>query len=339
MTDNKPWWQLKEEDLLNKKISDLGLHINGTWVAPLIQRLYQELDQKGLKFRPPCFFADEWFVPVGIPAIGIPFYLAHPRLMRLEQKIILEVEGGSKREFMKLIRHEAGHAYSYAYHLQRKRKWRELFGPASREYPDTYRPKPYSRSYVIHLDSWYAQSHPDEDFAETFAVWLTPGMPWKKRYKNWKAMNKLQYVDQLMTELKGKKALHQPHFDPAEYAGLNQKLKTFYREKKKLYEEDFPDFYDRDLRLLFTDDPDEKGDKRASRYLREHNERIVKAVSQWTKERKYTITQLVKDLMYRCDELNLYVRKRDPYIDYQIAAFFTALISNHLFTGKFKVAR
>ena len=26
----------------------------------------------------------------------------------------------------------------------------------------------------MHLDPWYAQSHPDEDFAETFAVWLTP---------------------------------------------------------------------------------------------------------------------------------------------------------------------
>ena len=136
--------------------------------------------RKGLIFHPPCHVGDEWFVPVGIPAIFIPFFLVHDRLRQLERKIILEVEGETPEWFMKLIRHEAAHAYAYAYQLFRKRKWQQTFGLSStEETPSFYRPRPYSRSFVVHLDDWYAQSHPDEDFAETFAVWLTPGLDWR----------------------------------------------------------------------------------------------------------------------------------------------------------------
>jgi hypothetical protein len=127
-------------------------------------------------FKPPCELGDEWFVPVGLPVIFVPFYLAHDRLRHLEKKLILEVEGGAPEAFMRLIRHEAAHAYSYAYKFVHRTKWRQMFGKSStEETPSFYRPRPYSRSYVVHLDDWYAQSHPDEDFAETFAVWLTPG--------------------------------------------------------------------------------------------------------------------------------------------------------------------
>ena len=148
-------------------------------------------------------------MPVGIPAIFIPFFLVHDRLRALERTMMLEVEGGTPEWFMKLIRHEAAHAYSYAYQLPRKKKWQQTFGHTSREEtPDFYQPRPFSRSYVVHLDDWYAQSHPDEDFAETFAVWLTPGLDWRKRYAGWKALQKLEYVDELMRSLAGKPPLH-----------------------------------------------------------------------------------------------------------------------------------
>src|SRR4029078_12801338 len=105
---------------------------------------------KGWVFRPLAPVGDEVFVPVGIPAIFIPFFLVHDRLRALERTMMLEVEGGTKEWFMKLIRHEAAHAYSYAYHLTRKRKWRQIFGQTSHETtPDTYRPRPFSRSYVV----------------------------------------------------------------------------------------------------------------------------------------------------------------------------------------------
>ncbi len=130
---------------------------------------------------------------------------------------MLEVEGETPEWFMKLMRHEAAHAYSYAYQMQRKKKWQETFGQTSREEtPDTYRPRPFSHSYVVHLDDWYAQSHADEDFAETFAVWLTPGLDWQKRYAGWKALRKLKYVDELMKSLAGKSPVHRRAYRVAE---------------------------------------------------------------------------------------------------------------------------
>ena len=123
--------------------------------------------------------------------------------------MMLEVEGGTPEWFMKLIRHEAAHAYSYAYQLPKKKKWQRTFGLTSREEtPAFYRPRPYSRSYVVHLDDWYAQSHPDEDFAETFAVWLTPGSGLAGAIPGWKALEKLEYVDELMRSLAGKPPIH-----------------------------------------------------------------------------------------------------------------------------------
>ena len=152
-------------------------------------------------------------MPVGIPAIFVPFFLVHDRLRALERTMMLEVEGGTPEWFMKLIRHEAAHAYSYAYQLPRKKKWQQTFGQTSREEtPDFYQPRPFSRSYVVHLDDWYAQSHPDEDFAETFAVWLTPDLDWRTRYAGWKALQKLEYVDELMRSLAGKPPLHLPEY-------------------------------------------------------------------------------------------------------------------------------
>lgn len=205
------WSSLSDDELLERKISQLGLKLDGPKLQPLIQQLYEELSQKGLTFHPPCHLGDEWFVPVGLPAIFIPFFLTHDRLRQLERKIILEVEGGTPEWFMKLIRHEAAHAYAYAYPFVRKRQWQRVFGKSSTdETPSFYRPRPYSHSFVVHLDDWYAQSHPDEDFAETFAVWLTPGLDWRAKYRGWRALEKLEYVDELMRSLAGKPPLPPP---------------------------------------------------------------------------------------------------------------------------------
>src|SRR5687768_7332080 len=163
--DQPEWIQLSDDALLEQRISSLRLQLETSPLHPLITQFYDELKAKGLTFLPPCHIGDEWFCPVGVPAIFIPFYLVHPRLRELERNKMMEVEGESDSWFLKLMRHEAGHAYAYAYQLFRKKKWREHFGRTSNdETPDTYRPRPYSRSFVIHLEDWYAQSHPDEDF-------------------------------------------------------------------------------------------------------------------------------------------------------------------------------
>ncbi len=331
------WANLGDDALLELRISHLGLRPESTPIQLLVQQLYDELSQKGLAFHPPCHIGDEWFVPVGIPAIFVPFYLAHDRLRQLERNIILEVEGESPEWFMKLIRHEAAHAYAYAYQLFRKRKWQRTFGRTSaEETPSCYRPRPYSRSYVVHLDDWYAQSHPDEDFAETFAVWLTPGLDWRKRYQGWKALQKLEYVDELMQSLAGKPPSIRPEYAVADYDCLNIKLKTHYARKRKLYEDSFPDFYDNDLRQLFDAGAEVEARVRASVYLRHHRRHLEEAVCQWTNEKKYRVNQLLSRLIARCDRLKLHITAYDPKQNLQLAAYITTLIMNNLFTGKFK---
>jgi hypothetical protein len=330
------WVNLSDEELLERKMSQLGLKLEGTELQPLVQRLYDELSQKGLIFHPPCHVGDEWFVPVGIPAIFIPFFLVHDRLRKLERKMILEVEGETPEWFLKLIRHEAGHAYSYAYRLYKRKKWQETFGLASTEETEFYRPRPYSRSYVVHLDDWYAQSHPDEDFAETFAVWLTPGLDWRARFAGWKALQKLEYMDTLMRSLAGKPPIHQPVYRVAEFDCLNLKLKTYYARKRKLYEDSYPDFYDNDLKQLFAGGPDADGRPKASAYLRQRRRPLMNSVCQWTNEKKYRVNKLLARLIDRCDELGLHLKADDPQQNLQVSAYITTLVMNHLFTGRFK---
>jgi hypothetical protein len=330
------WVNLSDEELLEKRISQLGLKLEGTELQPLTQELYDELSQKGLVFHPPCHIGDEWFVPIGISAIFIPFFLVHDRLRKLERKMILEVEGESPEWFMRLIRHEAAHAYSYAYQLYKKKKWQEAFGLASTEETEFYRPRPYSRSYVVHLDDWYAQSHPDEDFAETFAVWLTPKLDWRARYRGWKALQKLEYVDELMRSLAGKPPVYQPEYRVADHDCLNIKLKTHYARKRKLYEDSYPDFYDGDLKQLFAAGPDVAGRLKASLFLRAHRRQLMDSVCQWTNEKKYRVNKLLARLIERCDQLDLHIKADDLQRDLQVSVYITTLVMNYLFTGKFK---
>lgn len=331
------WVGLTDEDLLEKRISQLGLTLDGAEVQPLIQQLYGELSAKGLFFLPPCHVGDEWFVPVGVPAIFIPFFLVHERLRRLERKMMFEVEGGTPEWFMRLMRHETAHAYAYAFQLPKKKKWQRVFGLTStEETPQFYRPRPYSRSYVVHLDDWYAQSHPDEDFAETFAVWLTPELDWRHRYKGWKALQKLEYLDELMRSLAGKMAPHQPAFRARDYNCLNVKLKTYYARKRKLFEDSYPDFYDNDLKQLFAAGPEVAGRQKASAYLRARRRPLMDSVCKWTNERRYRVNKLLQQLVERCDKLELYVKADDPQQNLQLSAYVATLVMNYLFTGKFK---
>ena len=327
------WASLNDQELLERRISTLSLKLEGTVLEPLIRQLHDELSAKGLVFHPPTHIGDEWFVPIGVPAIFIPFFLVHDRLRALERTMMLEVEGGTPEWFMKLMRHEAAHAYSYAYQLQRKKKWQRIFGQTSdEETPNTYRPRPFSRSYVMHLEDWYAQSHPDEDFAETFAVCLTPGLDWRNQYAGWRALEKLEYVDELMRSLVGSQPVHQPPYRMAEYNCLNVKLKTYYSRKRKLYEDAYPDFYDADLRQLFAAPIGIK----AGAYLRRRRRRLLNAVCQWTNEKKYRVNELLARLTRRCDQLGLHVLNDDPQQDFRVSAFITTLVMNYLFTGKFK---
>jgi len=329
------WVDLSDEELLDKRIRSLGLTLEGSGLEPLIQRLYDELAAKGLAFLPPIHVGDEWFVPEGIPAVFVPFFLVHDRLRRLERNLILDVEGETDDWFMQLIRHECGHAYSYAYRLYRKRRWQEAFGLASTEENESYRPQPYSRAFVVNLDDWYAQSHPDEDFAETFAVWLQPDSDWRNEYEGWGALRKLEVVDALMAEIAGKPPAHDPQYKPSDYDCLTQKLRTYYAKKRKQWEDAYPDFYDNDLRRLFAADETTEGAVKASRWLRDRRRTLLDALFRWTNERKYRVNGILSQLIERCDELGLRAHPDDARLPVEVACYVATLVTNHLFTGKF----
>ena len=210
------WASLPDEQLLEVRLKDLKVTLEGTWLEDCLHNLHDELEERGIRVRPHAWISSEWFSPDTTPGIAIPFYLAHPRLMRLEKKMIIDVEGGTWSECMSILRHEAGHVVQHAYQLHRRRRWQQLFGPTSKRYPRYYRPNPASRNFVQHLRLWYAQSHPDEDFAETFAVWLRPRSNWRTRYAGWPALKKLEYVDELMAEIATQRPLltHRERVDP-----------------------------------------------------------------------------------------------------------------------------
>jgi len=218
---------------------------------------------------------------------------------------MLEVEGGSRQECMKILRHECGHALQHAYQLHRRRQWQKHFGRSSRKYPEFYRPNPASRRYVQHLRLFYAQSHPDEDFAETFAVWLQPRALWRKRYKDWPALKKLEYVDQLMDDLKGTRPVVRTRARVEPLHTIRKTLREYYAEKRQQYLLGYPNTYDGDLKRLFSDNPKLRHHELASRFLRRNRSEIRRLVSRWTGEYQYAVDQVMTELIGRCRELKL----------------------------------
>jgi Putative zinc-binding metallo-peptidase len=299
------WASLPDEQLLKLRLRDLKVTVEDTWLEDCFNSLLEELGQRGIRVRPHAWISSEWFSPENTPGIAFPFYLAHPRLMQLEKKKIIDVEGGTWSECMAILRHEAGHVLQHSYALQRRRRWQQLFGASSKRYPSYYRPNPASRHFVQHLRLWYAQSHPDEDFAETFAVWLRPRSNWRTRYAGWPALKKLEYVDELMAEIPSAPPLltRRERVDPL--AELNETLAEHYRKKQALYVFDTPKTYDRDLLRLFSSDPRHRRSQAASAFIRHNRARVRQMVARWTGEYQLTLDALLDDMIVRCRELDL----------------------------------
>jgi hypothetical protein len=301
------WTRFSDERLMKVRLKDLGLAIEGTHLEGLVIKLYDELEAKGIRVRPHVWLSDEWFSPGGVPGFAIPFYLAHKRLRRLEQRQLLEVEGASRAECLRIMRHETGHAIQHAYQLHRRRKWQQFFGKSSKAYPEFYRPNPASKRHVQHLRLWYAQSHPDEDFAETFAEWLRPRSHWRSRYAGWKAYRKLQYVNELMEEIAPRKPLVATRRAVEPIERLTKTLGEHYAARRRKYTVAFPNIYDADLRRLFSDQPHHKRREAASSFLRRHRSEIRSLVAKWTGEYQYTLDQVLGDIIGRCGHLRLRV--------------------------------
>jgi hypothetical protein len=332
------WATWPDEKLLDLRISQLGLSIEGSPVEPRLAELQAELDARGLAFQPHFWLSAEWFSPDGVPGVAIPFYLAHPRLAQLERAQMLEVEGGTPEWCMKILRHEAGLAIDNGYKLRQRRRRQQIFGPSYMQYPEYYTPKPYSKSFVLHLDSWYAQSHPDEDFAETFAVWLNPQADWRNRYGDWPALKKLEYMDALMRELAGKTAPVRTRKRVEPLNTIRKTLRAHYERKRRHYGVDHPHFYDRDLRKLFSDAPEHASNMKAARFIARIRRDVRRLVASWTGEYQYTIDQVIENMMRRANELNLRLPGPEDKSKGDFIVMLTVQTMNYLHSGFHRVA-
>jgi hypothetical protein len=296
---------MSDEQLLGMRFCDLKLQI-GKPLQKRIRRLYTELDKR--QFRPHVWLSEEWFSPDGVPGIAVPFYLAHPRLERLERRMMRTVEGGSSESAMRILRHEAGHAIDTAYRLRRRKRWREVFGPASLPYPDTYRARPGSRRYVQHLGEWYAQAHPCEDFAETFAVWLKPNSSWRRTYAQWPAFHKLEFVDELLA---GVRESRPPVRNREIVEPLRENTRTLadhYRRKLRRHSMYRRTVTDHLLERVFASERPMVRARRASTFFRAHATWLVNGVVRELGAERYSVEQILKIMVERAEKLRLWVR-------------------------------
>jgi hypothetical protein len=333
------WASLPDDKLLDVRMCDLGVAIEGTELEARIATINAELGARGIKyFRPRYWLSDEWFTPDGVPGVAIPFYLAHPRLAKLELAQMLEVEGADEVGCLRILRHEVGHALDNAYAVRRRPTRRRLFGNPATEYPEYYTPKPYSKSFVQHLDHWYAQSHPDEDFAETFAVWLDPDSHWSTHYSGWPAHRKLEFMDRLMREIARRRPSVKSTRVVDPLTRLRKTLGEHYRKKREHYGLDHPDFYDRDLRNLFSDSPGYAKNMPAARFVTKIRKDVRSTVASFTDSYQYTIDQLLEKIITRCRELNLRLMDSEETTKADFMVFLTVQTMNYLHSGRHRVA-
>jgi hypothetical protein len=213
-------------------LRDLGLQIDGTPLEPAVRAFQEELRRRGIsRVRPHFYLSTEWGVPFGSVSIAIPFYLARRDLADLYASRGGYVEGASPADVLRYLRHEMGHVINYAYKLYEEPEWQRLFGDIDQPYEEEYYPRPFSRDHVRHLPGWYAQKHPDEDWAETFAVWLTPDLDWHAVYAGAPtALEKLEYCEHTMARLRNQPPAVEVQ-DPDEDVGvLSSSLEQLYRD-------------------------------------------------------------------------------------------------------------
>ena len=324
-------WEAQKRELLGRPISELGLRIEGSPVEELVSRLYEELDARGLVFHPPVYLTEEWGCPDGVPIIGVPFFLADERLMRLEREYAVELE--EEGQPMRILRHEAGHAFSYAYRLYDRADFHQVFGSYAQPYRERFRVDPFSREHVRHILGWYAQKHPDEDFAESFAVWLTPGFDWRARYAGWPALRKLEYVERITAEVGGSPpavpAQVQPDHLPV--GALHHTLEEHYQS----WEEDLPlegGYFDGDLRAIFGEVEDAPAGEPAGDFIRGRRRELVGRIAHWTGETGNAVRAFVDHLAERADALELRVTGLEASTLVELTAFGTAVMMNYRFT-------
>ncbi len=334
-------------EFLSRRICDFDLRIEGRPLERVIERFRAELRALGLTRLSPVFYlTDEWGVPEGTVAIGIPFYLADETLLDVQRRRGALVEGDGEEDVLRYLRHEMGHVVNYAWRLYATEEWTRLFGPMSRPYVEDYKVQPFSPDFVRHLPGGYAQKHPDEDWSETLAVWMTPGLDWRALYADSAgALAKLEYCDRTMAALRERDPEIVDTQIDYEAKDIGLTIQEFY-EVVDLGPERIPRSLDGDLTAIFAraherarvagkaEDDARTGDGAA--LVRRQREFLTTAVYGWTSVEPALLRKLCAHLEGRARELGLrYALSERDEVVAELAAFLTALAMNYVYTGKF----
>jgi hypothetical protein len=332
----------RESNWSTVPIRDLGLTIEGTRLEPVLEELGRELDRAGIRVRPRYYLSTEWGVLTGTVTIAIPFYLARPELTDLHGSKVGYFEGVGRAELLRYLRHEMGHVVNYAYRLYDQEEWVILFGAITQPYLDEYRPAPFSRRYVRHLPGWYAQKHPDEDWAETFAVWMTPGLDWRAEYAEWPAaLAKLEFCDRTLAALADREPLVTAIERDEDVGDLQSTLEQYYRSiaAGKI---ELPRGLDGALRAIFEDlgQPEDATStaprKPASALIRRIERDLMSNVFRWTGHFPEKTRPLLRFLAERADQLNqVYAEDRELPAVIGLTTLVTALAMNWVHRGSY----
>jgi hypothetical protein len=333
--------EVELQKMLSTPICDLNLEPTGV-LTECIDQVREELKARGITFFPEFYLGDDdfWTSDRAI-SVNIPWYLANGVLWRLVNDHLFRY---TRNEVLMYVRHETGHALNYAYELWRRRDWTATFGDFRRPYRNVYNPNPWSRDYVRYLHRTgmyhYAQKHPDEDFAETFAVWLDPSSRWRRRYRDWQvALAKLEYVDRLI-EVEGctrgsppntRRGIRIPYTDiketVAEYFKIADVVDTDLAEYRK------------DLLEIFPKRPASarnglRGDAQsAARFIQQHQRLLVDRLGGWihSSDRR-VIKRFLRQLEALCTSENLVVtetRRAEKLVDLTVVATWHVLDGIH----------
>ncbi|MCC6408990.1 MAG: hypothetical protein IT453_17650 [Planctomycetes bacterium] len=306
------WYEKSEPELLRTRLADLGLELAHTPIARRVERLKRELAAREIALQPHVWLSTSWFSPDGVPGLAVPFYLAHPRLLRMEEQHTGEAEGADGVSAMKLLRHEAGHALDSAFRLHASKSWRDTFGAFSARYRADYAPRPFRREFVLHLDAWYAQSHAAEDFAETFAVWLDPRSNWRVTYAAWPCIWKLEWIDARMHELAGRRAPVTNRETPWALDECEWTLAQYYAHKRARRERERAPKLDRELRARFAPRSEAAPSTAARRHVAELLRELDRTNRKLPFEERYVQREIVRTLALRGDRLGLAIDAGAP---------------------------
>jgi hypothetical protein len=330
----------REATIWSTPIRDLGLTIEGTRLEPILAEFRRELETAGFRRLTPRFYlSTEWGVPFETVAIAIPFYLANDELLEVHAERTGHVEGRDREDILRYLRHEMGHVVNYAYRLYDAAEWEQLFGPMSEPYEDDYRPVPFSRKHVRHLPGWYAQKHPDEDWAETFAVFTTPGLDWRAEYATRPAvLAKLEYCERTVASLLHRDPLVMDDELDEDVGELEYSLAQFYRDLSP-GDSRLGINLDTMLRSVFPSTATRAGTTphvAAAELLRRLEGELLGNVYRWTGHFPERTRVLVVHLRARAQSLELcYRTEEEPAVTVALTTLVTSLAMNYVQSGAY----